>query len=60
MLFDLLGALTGMAAVVVGYRFAPIVFRSLIVAVDESEFLRKDRLDLEQRFREIVAEHDLS
>ena len=60
MLFDVLGVLAGMTAVVAGYRFAPLLFKALIVVIDETEFSRRDRLDIEERFRQVIAEYELS
>ena len=60
MLLDVLGVLAGMAAVVIGYRFAPLFFRSLIVVIDETEFSRRDRLEMEERFRQVIAEYEVT
>ncbi len=58
MLVDLLGFTIGVLAVVAGYRVAPYLFRSLIVAVDETAFSASDRRDIEERFRQVAAEYD--
>jgi hypothetical protein len=60
MLVDLVGFAIGVLAVVGGYRVAPYLFRSLILAVDETAFSAKDRRDLEERFRQVAAEYDFS
>ena len=60
MLVDLLGFTIGVLAVLGGYRVAPYLFRSLILAVDETAFSASDRRDLEERLRRVAAEYDFS
>lgn len=60
MLSDFVGVILGMLAVIGGYRIAPIVFRSLIVAADETAFSARDRRDIEERFRQVWAEYEVS
>ena len=60
MLVDLLGFTIGVLAVLAGYRVAPYLFRSLILAVDETAFSTSDRRDIEERLRRVAAEYDFS
>ena len=60
MLVDLIGFAVGVLAVMAGYRVAPYLFRSLILAVDETAFSASDRREIEERFRQVAAEYDFS